>query len=331
MNRLLLMCCAMCTGGCAFIFPAADGALWVTGRLSGRPPGDRCAMELFRENGSSPQSAPPALVLAIEKAGDDPDDNRLVLEAAIDAGSSAVPYLERLLSRGTEPQRILSLVALAYVGGDDAIRALQNEFGRRPGIEVLPYLSYALGSRGNPDDRAFLIRSLAGEANDDDGHSVVSAALSLGVLRAAEAVPALTRTLRKDPGTSASQAAETALSWMTRRKGEAPLDLAGPDAAIIAALLENGVPGDYEADEFVDDERGGTWVRRANRWSFRPGVSNRRYPSISIDVHSSPDSQRALVSIGLGFGLKNGSGYDYVLRKISGRWAVQSVMPTWVS
>jgi len=54
MTRLMLMYCAMCTGGCAFLFPAAHGAFIVTGQLSGRPDGDRCVMELFQEHESTP-------------------------------------------------------------------------------------------------------------------------------------------------------------------------------------------------------------------------------------------------------------------------------------
>jgi len=43
---------------------------------------------------------------------------------------------------------------------------------------------------------------------------------------------------------------------------------------------------------------------------------------------SYPDSNRAICSVGLTFGPKNGSGYDFVLRKNAGVWEVIGVMPT---
>lgn len=279
-------------------------------------------------------SPPTALAEAVAQAADDPDDNRAVLHAAIDAGSSAVPYLEELLTKGNETERLLSVVALGYLGGDLAIAALQNEYRKKPSVEVKTYLCYALASRGNREDRAFLIGSLEGEHIGDEWPPIVSAALSLGVLRAKEATDGLRRTMRKESDTIVSDAAETALSWLRRPEKRAATPLVGwrgPEAAIVAAVLENGVPRVSEAEEFVDDERNGTWVRRQDSLSFRPGMSKRRYPSLTMEVHVSPDSQRALVSIGLVFGLKNGSGYDYVLRRVSDRWVVQGVFFTWIS
>ena len=277
------------------------------------------------------QTQPGALVAAVQRAGDDPDAYRRVVEAAIDAGSGAVTYLEGVLTKGSESERLLGVLALGYVGGDAAIAVLQNEYRSKPSVEVKTYLCYALASRGNHEDRAFLIRSLEGEHIGDDWPPIVSAALSLGVLREAEATDALTRTMNKDPGTSASDAAQTALSWLAQPKAQPPVGLAGPNSGIIAAVLNNGIPRSGESDELVDRQRKGTWVHRNRAWSFRPGTSNRRYPSMTMKVHVSPDSQRALVSIGLVFGLKNGSGYDYVLRRASNGWVVQGVLFTWIS
>ena len=56
-----------------------------------------------------------------------------------------------------------------------------------------------------------MIRSLEVEQIGDERPPIVSAALSLGVLRATEATDALTRTRKKESGTSASDAAETGI------------------------------------------------------------------------------------------------------------------------
>ncbi len=270
-----------------------------------------------------------ALMRAIDQAART-SEYRDVVWRAVDVGNLAVPSLRGVLARRDRDTRNAAVVALAYIGGSDAIAALQAEYGRRPTPETEAMLCYALGSRGMPEDRGYLARALRVHP-DGEWYPIVAAELSLGVLRDRDAIRPLEATARRQPGNSESDFAEVALEWI-RRPGPTPTVSLGASVAdqIVAAVLRHGIPTTEAASEFSDRGRSGTWVRRGKDWSFKSGVLTAA-PQLSFSVHVSPDDLRALVSVSVRFGPLSGTGYDYVLTSGGGTWNVRSVFFTWIS
>jgi len=295
-----------------------------TRRLSGR---------LFPARRLTTSFAAADVIAAIDLMGDDRRRERHVLETAIDAGAAAVPHLVKALGRHVNSKRRVTLWALAYLGGDEAIGALQDEVLVRSGSDATAALCAALPSRASPDDRAFLIRILESRPQCPSMHqweAVTTAAMAIGILRAQEAVPALEKVMREAPGIPA-HAAEVAASWI--REGTLAVDITDmspAEAPILAAVFANGIPRSDEATEFVDAQRRGVWVRQAGLWSFRRGIGTGRLPRMGLSIHQSPDSARALVSAALVFGPANGEGCDYVLEWRES-WNVKSLVLTWTS
>jgi hypothetical protein len=255
-----------------------------------------------------------------------------VLETAVDGGSAVVSYLESVLAGSDTARRIVALKALAYIGGDSAIAALRSEYRKRPDGWTTTFLCDAVASRGNREDQDLLLRTLADRTRKPDGTSPrLAAVLSLGVLRATSAMPALERVVAEEPGTGTASIAAMVLDWMNARRIVAPLEgIPSQEAEIIAAVLENGIP-DRFVGTFVDNGRGGTWNRRNGQWSFDSSIQSRDLPSMDVRVHRAPDSSRALVAIDFRFSPDDAFGYHYVMRKIPQGWKVQCVVWAWVA
>lgn len=281
------------------------------------------------------QDAPPGireLQALIDKA--DPSDAMDDLpRAAIDAGPAAIPILREIVARDHGDRDELAAVALAYIGGETAVDLLLQRFKSTGDPHTKSLLATAMASTGlTAENRAFLEDCLKGEHYGDEWMPIVSAALSLGVLRSSDSREALERTSKKTSGSIASHAAEEALRWISQGnwKFEPP-----PTAKVeppIGAVLRNGVPRTDEAERFFDPERRLYWIREQATWHVKTETdSPRDVPSLSFRVHMGPDETRALVSVGITFGPLNGTGYDYVLRKEGAEWVVQSVFFTWIS
>ena len=273
----------------------------------------------------APAQSPPASVVEWARSADDsfPDDTApaIVLETT----AADVPALAGLLARGTDAQRSAAALALGYGGGDAAIDALRAD------ADGGVMLSLALGRRGAAADRAELIRALDGPQIGDDWPRIVGAALSLGVLRATEAVPALER-IATDDGTLVSDAAQDALRWI--RQGAWRVDglpAVSDEDRIIAAAFRNGIPRTEDASLFNDDDRGGAWIRDGGSWRFRAGARAADAPELGFTVTFNAQRTRAILSVSLVFGRLNGSGYDYVLSRETDGWKVRGVMFTWIS
>ena len=277
-------------------------------------------------------AGPSALLSAVQSAQPEDDDFGALAAAALDATADDRARLAVILRRGSEAQRNAALFALAYSGGDDAIATLEryrhptNDAARRA------LLCFALAGRGAGADRAALVRALRGEHIGDEWPPIVAAALSLGVLRAADATPALERVAGTDDGTLAANAAREALRWL--RQGpwrvELPAD-ASDDDAVIGAAFRNGIPRTADAPAFYEAARGGAWTLEGSVWRFRRGPRAAGTPALDFTVHRNARRTRALLSVGVSFGPKNGSGYDYLLVRDGGTWRVTGVMFTWVS
>ena len=282
---------------------------------------------------TSLHTQPSDVVAIIDQMDERRRGERQAIDAAIDAGPSVLPNITKALGRYSQSKREVALWTLAYLGGDRAIEALRHECMIRPGPGVAAALCTALASRGNEEDRSLLVEMLEARPSDrsiGEWQSVTSAALSLGVLRVAGAIPVLEKTVREAPGIP-GEAARFAVRWI--RDGPFAVDvtnLSSAEASVLAAVIENGVPRSEEASESCDVDRHGAWIREGRRWSFRPGLPTLRLPAIGFWIHRSPDSLRAIVSAALYFGPANGVGYDYVMRNDE-TWRVKALVFKWIS
>jgi hypothetical protein len=276
--------------------------------------------------------APAPLVQLIKASNDDSPNDRTLIEAAIDASPGTASQVASFLKDGNESQRSAALVALAYMGGETALAALQRYYNRTNDTQAKTLLCFALAARGSGEDRALLMRSLAGEHIGDEWPPIVSSALSPGVLRAREATGALKTTAAKEEGSIASHAASEALRWIEHGKWDVEREpSASQTDRAVAAVFINGVPRTEEATAFFEEERGRIWVLQNGTWKFRRGARPEGTPSITFNVHFNPQNTRALVSVGLTFGPLNGAGYDYLLRRDGDVWKVDGVLFTWIS
>jgi len=274
---------------------------------------------------AAPAQPPPKTVVEWARSADwfraGDEKPGLVLDtAAVD-----VPALAELLARGTEPQQMAASEALGYGSGDAAIAALRANAGAGPASSMLPL---ALGIRGTAADREELVSALVVK---DGRWPPEGAALSLGVLRAREAVPALERLATGD-GSDMSAAAHEALRWI--RQGTWRVDdlpAASDEDRVIAAVFRNGIPRTEGLSLFNDDERGGAWICDGDRWRFRAGARAADAPELGFNVRFNAQRTRAILSVSVVFGPLNGSGYDYVLSREADGWKVRGVIPTWVS
>lgn len=272
------------------------------------------------------------LIAAVRSAEADDDDLVAVLRASLDATADDRSRLVAILRRGTSAQRAAALVALAYAGGDEAIATLQREGHPATDTNRRALLCFALAGRGTRDDRAVLTRELRGEHFGDEWPPIVAAALSLGVLRAADATAALERVANTGDGSGAAAAAGEALRWI--RNGPWRIELpaaASDDDRVIAAAFRNGIPRTADAPAFYDASRGGAWALDGAVWRFRPRPKAADEPTIDFTVHRNASGTQALLSVAISLGPKNGAGYDYLLVRQGDEWRVRGVQFTWVS
>lgn len=251
--------------------------------------------------------------------------------AAVDAGEPAVDMLRRFLTPGIDDRvRRAAAYALSSIGGETAVAILREHYGEG-GIAVeRSFLASSLASTGTSQDIQFLIAALEGEHFGSQWFPIEAAALALGALRAEEAVPALEATASKSSGSAASYTAQQALSWIRQGYWDVELPSATDENLAIAAVLRNGIPRTEEATHFYDPDRMKYWHRDGDTWRLEED-SLEGAPKMWLRVHVSPDSSRALVSVGMRFGIRNGKGYDYILRKSDGRWRVTCIHSTWIS
>ncbi|HSS49968.1 MAG TPA: hypothetical protein VLX28_13615 [Thermoanaerobaculia bacterium] len=268
----------------------------------------------------------------IDKADDLSDALEEVPEAAVDAGPEAIPVLREILARGPKDRGDIAAVALAYIGGETAVDLLWQRYKATKDPSSKALLAMAMSSTPlTAKKRAFLESCLKGEHFGDTWMPIVSAAFSLGVLRASESREALERTAKKTPESIASGAAKEALRWIAFGKWNLEASSLAKIEPPVAAVLRNGVPRTDEAERFSDSDRHLDWIREGATWRVQEADRQGGVPSLSFDVHMSPDGMRALVSVGVTFGSKNGVGYNYVLRKAGAEWVVQSVFFAWIS
>jgi hypothetical protein len=243
---------------------------------------------------------------------------------AIDAGPSAVPYLKQMLSSKDPKKKINAAELLAYIGGEEAIEALQDaqEAGSR---EFDWALCSAVASRGNRSDIMFLINAM----NPNHPHSQdfsPTAIYSLGILRAKEAIPALERETKREAGDIRADAAKDVLNWIRGKPVSVRAEeLSTPDRDIISAIFVNGIPRTRIFKQLKDRERNAFWIRKKNLWEFRKDHKGDGFPAISFDIHLSPDESRALVIVDVVWVPGSSTKYNFILQKTESTWKLRSI------
>ena len=136
------------------------------------------------------------------------------MRTAIEAGPAAVPALQSLLGEAkTEEEQLSILVALAFIGGRDAVSIIKKAYDENR--ELAPALALVLPSVDSKENRQVLLRLLARDPAGEWGDADL-AAFSLGLLRAKEATKPLREIVKEWPGEPPSEAAEMALEWIQR-------------------------------------------------------------------------------------------------------------------
>jgi len=252
---------------------------------------------------------------------------------AIDAGPEAIPYLKHVLTAGTPEKVSIASAALMYIGGDEAIAALRDEYDRTKSLVAKNVLCIALAARGTREDRDFLMRSLQGKHIGDEWEPIVAAAFSLGVLHAKDALESL-RTTAGDgkDGSAASDAASQAVRWIEHGPWKVQLpDQPDESDRIVAAALANGIPWPIDENTWVAARDKSAWHLDHDVWTMHSRDDAGASPMIGHSVHVNPAGDRAILSMGRLLGPLNGSGYDFVLRKVGGVWKVEAVIFAWIS
>ena len=257
------------------------------------------------------------------------NENRVedeLLNAAVDAGPPAIPALRGLLGRFSGgDKRLWTLGAIATIGGDDAITIIRQEYQRTRDEDIKAGLAAVLSSVDSPGNRAELVRMLSDDP--DDSSTIETAALSLGLLRAREAISAL-RTLVKE---SEPSEAALALKWIEKGYWNVAVRPSTDQGRAIAAVLRNGSPNIKETD-YVFDEEEGYWKHSSSGWTFsrgEPAGGNTNGPTIG--AHVGAEGSRALVRVDLLCGPRCGTGYAFVLRREGAEWKIQMMAMLWIA
>jgi hypothetical protein len=156
----------------------------------------------------------------------DTDGDELA-RAAIEAGPVAVPPLRSLLGNAnTEEEQLGIFVALAFIGGSDALSIIKKAYDENR--ELAPALAMVLPSVDSKENRRLLLHLLDGDPDGEHG-AIGLAAFSLGLLRAKEARKPLREIVKKWPGEPPAEAAVVALDWIqrVRRKSSQSLSQSG--------------------------------------------------------------------------------------------------------
>lgn len=272
----------------------------------------------------------------VDSASEDMD--HLVVEQ----GEALIPLLETRLQEADEDRRGLALYGISMIGGTAARDILKKEYERAIDVEekagLKGILCFVLASTKTEQDIDFLIDSLHGPTLTVEGQVVgqakETAALALGVLRVRRAIPSLDACSKFDK-TISSGACRMAAGWIAGPQITTPqADSASETDQIILKVFRSGIPRIGESESYYDADGKRMWNHKGDQWIFEPVAkppADLDAPSIRFDLIVSQDKQRAIVRVGLNFGVLNGSGYAYLLKKGSEGWEITGLLPTWIS
>ncbi|MBI2817749.1 MAG: HEAT repeat domain-containing protein [Acidobacteria bacterium] len=256
-------------------------------------------------------------------------DTKAFAQAALEAGPALISPLRQLLKRTKSiEERNVALGALVYIGGDAAVSVIQK--APLTNTDLKHVMALALASSNSPRNRKVLM-SFLDEDYYEHWQLVQQAALSLGVMRANEAIPALEMAAQKRPQTFPSSAAYEALRWIKKGYWEVTASISNEQHRAVAAVLRNGIPSTHEGRCYAD-ARNGFWCFDANGWNYTVARPERELAgTLSFEIFVNSDISRALASVGFHCGLLCGEGYEFVLRKDNREWKVQGIRLAWVS
>ncbi|MGB7220236.1 MAG: hypothetical protein WBD07_15665 [Vicinamibacterales bacterium] len=268
-------------------------------------------------------------LLALLRSSDPGRNHKEFLTAVVEAGPAALPALDQLLGPvGPAPNaqsRKYVLASIGLIGGSQALSIIRGEYDR--GDKTLkPALAAVLATADSPQSRASLVGML-GE-DPDDIATLQAAALALGILRAPEGASAL-QSFSASPHSPEAEIAELALHWMAIGEWRVDVQNGGERDRALAAVLRNGIPGVPETVPVFDEDTRRTWKYGASGWKSSPTQAADRatFGPTAYSVISA-NGVRAAVSIESRCGPGCGGGsYDFILRKVSGQWRVQSIFP----
>ena len=281
------------------------------------------------------------LLDALRQASDLNDE--ALQELVLNQNDALIPLLTRQLSNEDEDLRHAALFGILLIGGNPAKAVFEAELKKADDVEeragIRGMLCAVLGSTRSRDDEQFLIESLQGPVQSDEGEvigaAIEPAALTLGILRSHAAVPALQKCAVEDTWSIAAHACNRTLQWIESPPPPVELpDSAGDPEKIIAAVIHAGVPRMEQSVVFQEADSSRKWIRVNNVWKEVPVVftgKNTEAPTISFKLHISKDNMRAIVAVGLDFGPLNAKGYTYVLQRSSQGWIVRQIVSTWIS
>jgi hypothetical protein len=264
-----------------------------------------------------------------------PENFALLERAALEAGESAVPILKPALENSPdEMQRYGIAYLLTLAGGPRAKNILKAEYDRRPATALKTLLCFSMGSTGTQEDVAFLVETLRGDRSGHNWAPIEAAALTLGVLKPKNAIEPLSSCAQKDPKSRSSDAAREALNWMQNDRLVPQSPTAPTREKIILTLFQSGIPRTGLSREFLEPATSLCWIYSENTWRFQPAESVTAVsglPLVLFNVFVTKDGNTSFVSVGLNFGLLNGKGYTYLLKKEKDHWKVVGILSTWIS
>lgn len=261
-----------------------------------------------------------------------------VAALATEAGEDALDTLQNLIVNKNRDVRYNAAYSLAIIGGSRACEIIKAEYHIANDLNLKTPLCLCLSSTGTKDDIKFLIGVLDGEIINEKGEPVwrpiEAAALSLGVLRAADAIPELEKLYKENSSSIPGQTAGEALNWI--KKNELSIGLPGSteEENIIYTVLYFGIPKIHRSQIYFDETNGKIWRLDRGRWVSRQipkKESPDQYPRIAFEIYVKSDGTAAVVNVDLIFGKLSGKGYTYILKREDNQWHVRSLDSTWIS
>ena len=241
----------------------------------------------------------------------------------LDAGADAVPLLAQLLDSDNGPHVAMATVGLAYIGGKNAVSALRKKFERTKSEFVRHWLCFSIGSTGSPDDIEFLMTSLLDKNSGAD--TIKNASLSLGVLRAKEALDLLKRIADKSPTTLSSICASAAIEWIIQGEYKINISPETEQDKVLVAILKNGIVLRKGTNHLYQRDTGRRLYYGVQGWEIQKDPNRSvTFPQMSrFTVHFSPDNKSALCWISISYGVMECIFLEYVLSKSNcERWEV---------
>jgi hypothetical protein len=239
------------------------------------------------------------------------------------------------LNRGDDVAKQLALRSLATVGGRAAVEMLRAYHDRSGDVQSRQALILAMATTGSEDDIAFLHSQVRGPfvGSSDVWPSTQAAAMTLGLLR----VPAARNSLASALAQHGAQGfAGRAVQWALATLDRPPCaDSVGTEPReLIRVVMMCNPPFLGTSASYRDAASGGAWQFTNGAWRHSaavPGDTAQQSPVLHFVALVSPDSQRAIVVMGMRCGSLCGEGWKFHLRRDGRIWRLIAATMDWVS